>query len=78
MRFLMPCLVDIGSLLPKNPHYFSYSGSLTTPPCTEGVRWIVLQEPIEISEEDVRRFVEIIGYNARPVQPLGGREIYEN
>lgn len=74
----LPLDLDIGVLLPKNPHYFSYSGSLTTPPCTEGVRWIVLQEPIEISEEDVSRFVAIIGYNARPVQPLGGREIYDN
>ncbi len=74
----LPLDLNIGSLLPKNPHYFSYSGSLTTPPCTEGVRWVILQEPVEISEEDVRRFVDLIGYNARPVQPLEGREIYED
>ncbi len=74
----VPLDLNISRLLPTDPQYFSYSGSLTTPPCTEGVRWIILQEPVEIAEEDVRRFVDIIGYNARPVQPREGREVHEN
>lgn len=74
----LPLDLNIGELLPKTPRYFSYFGSLTTPPCTEGVRWVILQEPVEISEEDVRRFVDIVGYNARPVQSLEGRDVYEN
>jgi carbonic anhydrase len=73
----VPLQVHLMDILPKNTHHFSYSGSLTTPPCTEGVQWIVLQEPISVSQQDVDRFVKIIGYNARPVQPLGQREIEE-
>jgi carbonic anhydrase len=64
-------------LLPPNTHHFSYHGSLTTPPCVEGVRWIVLRDPITMSAEQVAQFVAVIGHNARPVQPLHGRRIQE-
>lgn len=74
----LPLEINIASILPEHSRHFSYSGSLTTPPCTEGVQWIILEDPVKISEEDVRNFVEIIGYNARPVQPLKEREITEN
>ena len=74
----IPLDISLRDILPTNTHHFSYSGSLTTPPCTEGVQWIVLTEPIKISEEDVRKFVAVIGHNARPVQPLGDRSIQEN
>ncbi len=73
----VPLRVHLTDILPHNTHHYSYSGSLTIPPCTEGVQWIVLQEPIHISQQDVDRFVKIIGYNARPVQPLGQREVEE-
>ncbi len=74
----LPLEINIASILPQQSRHFSYSGSLTTPPCTEGVQWIILEKPVRIAEEDVRRFVEIIGYNARPVQPLKEREVSEN
>ncbi len=74
----LPLELNLAAILPPHPHYFAYSGSLTTPPCTEGVRWVVLEEPVQVAEEDVRRFVEIIGSNARPVQPLKGREVVEH
>lgn len=74
----IPLNLSIADILPKNTRHFSYSGSLTTPPCTEGVQWIVLEEPILISQQDVNQFVRIIGHNARPIQPLGHRQIQEN
>jgi carbonic anhydrase len=64
-------------LLPKDLHHYAYDGSLTTPPCTEGVHWIVLKEPIAITASHIERFVSLIGHNARPVQPLNEREIDE-
>ena len=64
-------------LLPKDLHHYAYDGSLTTPPCTEGVHWIVLKEPIAITTGHLERFVSLIGHNARPVQPLNEREIDE-
>ena len=63
-------------VLPKDQkHFYAYSGSLTTPPCTEGVQWIVLKEPIELSKDQIDRFMRAYGPIARPVQPLHDREI---
>jgi carbonic anhydrase len=63
-------------VLPKNrERFYAYGGSLTTPPCTEGVQWIVLKESIEVSKEQVARFMKAYGPIARPVQPLRDREI---
>ena len=68
--------VDAADLLPGGDReYYSYSGSLTTPPCTEGVRWMVLEQPIQASAEQIERFRELYPANARPVQPLNGREV---
>jgi carbonic anhydrase len=64
-------------LIPSDSHHFSYHGSLTTPPCTEGVQWIVLRDPISMSTQQIAQFVSIIGKNARPVQPLHGRGVQE-
>ena len=54
--------------LPERRTHFSYTGSLTTPPCTEGVQWFVLQQPITVSDDDLARFAQLIPFNARPVQ----------
>jgi len=62
-------------LLPPNRSYFSYPGSLTEPPCTEGVEWFVLTEPVEVDESYLHRLRQVIGHNARPVQPLNGRPV---
>lgn len=69
---------NLMDVLPTDTHHFSYHGSLTTPPCSEGVQWIVLKTPIEISKVQAERFVTTIGPNARPVQPLRKREILED
>ncbi|KAB1979815.1 carbonic anhydrase family protein, partial [Haemophilus parainfluenzae] len=55
--------------------YYSYSGSLTTPPCSEGVTWIVLAEPIHISPSQVEAFANLYQMNARPIQATNGRQI---
>jgi carbonic anhydrase len=67
---------DIMKVLPKDlKHFYAYGGSLTTPPCTEGVQWIVLKEPIKLSKAQISRFMQAYGPIARPVQPLHHREI---
>jgi len=65
--------IDAGELLPGDRAYYTFAGSLTTPPCTEGVTWLVLKTPVEISAAQVARFGKIYSANARPVQPLNGR-----
>lgn len=68
--------VDINALLPENREYYRYSGSLTTPPCTEGVRWIVFKEPMELSQEQLEKFRKVMGVdNNRPVQPINARKV---
>jgi carbonic anhydrase len=65
--------VDATKLLPRQAEVYSYSGSLTTPPCSEGVSWFVMREPMEVSADQIKAFRSIIPPNARPVQPLNGR-----
>ena len=63
------------NLLPSRKHTYRYDGSLTTPPCSEGVKWFVLTTPIEMSESQIAAFKSIMSGNNRPVQPLNGREL---
>jgi len=65
--------VDVDSLLPHSHKSYRYDGSLTTPPCSEGVKWIVMKSPIHLSKEQIRAFTSIIKRNNRPVQPLHHR-----
>lgn len=67
--------VQLASLLPADQTVFRYSGSLTTPPCSEGVIWSVMQTPVEMSAEQIAAFTEIIEGNNRPVQPLNVRTL---
>ena len=65
--------IDPSDLLPSDMSVYRYMGSLTTPPCTEGVNWYVLKAPTTASGEQIARFSAILKMNARPVQPLNGR-----
>ncbi|HTN51085.1 MAG TPA: carbonic anhydrase family protein [Anaeromyxobacter sp.] len=65
--------VDASSLLPASHGYYTFAGSLTTPPCTEGVTWFVLKTSVPISKDQVAAFAKKYPHNARPVQPLNGR-----
>jgi len=67
--------LNITKLLPKNLDYYRFNGSLTTPPCTEGVRWIVLKTPVEISKKQIKEFHHILHNNNRPIQPVNSRII---
>ena len=68
------CLAD---LLPENLDYFTYEGSLTTPPCSQGLRWLVLKTSVTFSEEQLALLKAYVpGGNARPPQPLNDRAIY--
>lgn len=68
--------LDLTKLLPPKPGYYTYSGSLTTPKCTEGVRWYVLKPTAEVSDAQLRRFrAAFKGDTNRPVQPLGARKV---
>lgn len=67
--------IDAGDLLPSARASYRYDGSLTTPPCSEGVKWFVLTTPIELSEAQIATFAAIIHGNNRPVQPLNGRQL---
>ena len=68
--------VDPKALLPKRRDYFAFNGSLTTPPCTEGVRWMVLKEPLMVSAEQVAFLEQAVhGHNNRPIQPVNARMI---
>lgn len=65
--------VDVDSLLPHSQTSYRYDGSLTTPPCSEVVKWIVMKSPIQLSKEQIQTFTAIIKGNNRPVQPLHHR-----
>jgi carbonic anhydrase len=69
---------NASDLLPKNMGYYAYKGSLTTPPCSEGVAWQVLKTPVELSKGQIQAFQKVFRMNARPVQPLNQRKILES
>jgi carbonic anhydrase len=66
-------LINARDLLPSDTGYYRYMGSLTTPPCSEGVNWFVMREPVSISPAQIERFAAAVGENARPVQPVNQR-----
>jgi len=67
--------IDAKKLLPRSKAYYSFDGSLTTPPCSEGVKWMVLKQPAEISAAQLDQFKKLYSHNARPIQATHGREI---
>ncbi len=71
-----PIELDWAKLLPTNPETVRYDGSLTTPGCSEGVKWNVFTHPITMSQAQINQFLEAYSGNNRPVQPLHGRKIY--
>jgi len=69
--------IDLNALLPADQRYYQYMGSLTTPPCTEGVLWLVLRQPVTVSERQRQLFARLFPMNARPVQAVNGRLVRE-
>lgn len=73
-----PVQLNAGALMPQNTAYFMYEGSMTTPGCPQGVRWFVLENPVQASSAQINRFIEDFtagDTNNRPVQPTYGRAI---
>jgi len=69
---------DLKEIFPKNKDYFNYEGSMTTPPCTEGVQWFVLEHTISVSGGQVERLLQSMRFNSRPLQLIHGRVVYKN
>jgi carbonic anhydrase len=70
--------INLNDLLPAERSYFTYMGSLTTPPCSEGVLWMVMKQPVQISSEQIGIFARLYPMNARPIQSAAGRLIKES
>lgn len=71
-------IIDPSTLLPATRSYYTYMGSLTTPPCSEGVLWMVMKQPVQVSQEQINIFSRLYKNNARPIQPIAGRLIKED
>jgi carbonic anhydrase len=70
--------LDLAALLPADKGYYAFEGSLTTPPCSEGVNWMVLKTPVRLGADQIKAFRRIYNANARPIQPANGRVIQES
>jgi carbonic anhydrase len=71
-------VLDMNTILPKRRDYFTYMGSLTTPPCSEGVLWMVMKEPVSVSQDQIEIFARLYQMNARPIQSASERMIKES
>lgn len=71
-------MVDAGGLIPSDRGYWTYTGSLPEPPCTEGVQWFVFEQPISMSRSQYNAFAALYRRNTRPTQDLRGRKIEAN
>lgn len=69
--------INLDDILPLERGYYTYTGSLTTPPCTQGLRWIILKEPVKASVQQISNFEARHEINARPIQPLNNRFVLE-
>ena len=67
--------VNVDDLLPTTRTSYRYDGSLTTPPCSEGVKWFVMTTPVPLSAAQIAAFTALVKDNNRPVQPLNGRVV---
>lgn len=69
--------IDLDDILPVNRQYYTYTGSLTTPPCSQGLKWIVLKGKVNVSASQVAAFSARHGQNNRPLQAIGNRIVLE-
>jgi carbonic anhydrase len=67
--------INAADLLPSDHTYYTFEGSLTTPPCSEGVTWFVMKNPATLTSAEAEHFAALYPHNARPVQPVNGRKI---
>ncbi len=70
--------IDMNSILPADKRYYTYVGSLTTPPCSQGVTFFIMKSPLEVSSAQLDQFKAHYDHDARPVQSLNSRLVYED
>jgi carbonic anhydrase len=70
--------INVAGLLPVDHGYYTFPGSLTTPPCSENVTWFVLKHPVTVSLAEIEQFSKLYRHDARPTQPLYGRVVLES
>jgi carbonic anhydrase len=74
----LPSGVSAEGLLPANRDYYRFNGSLTTPPCSEGVWWLVMKEPVTASQDQIGKFVQVLKHpNNRPIQAINARAVIQ-
>jgi carbonic anhydrase len=71
-------MLDPSQILPADRRYYTYMGSLTTPPCSEGVQWVVMRQPVVATPEQIELFARLYPLNARPIQNASGRRILQS
>jgi carbonic anhydrase len=77
-EFQASSTMELNDLLPNDRRYFTYMGSLTTPPCSEGVKWIVMRQPVTLTKDQIDIFARMYPMNARPIQAASGRRIMQS
>jgi cah protein len=70
--------IDPLAMLPSNKKYYNYTGSLTTPPCSQGMNWIVFKDVVIISDAQLKKFTDLYNHNYRPIQKTGSRTVFES
>jgi carbonic anhydrase len=70
--------INAADLLPSDRAYYTFAGSLTTPPCSENVTWFVLKHPVAVTSGEIERFSNLYRHDARPTQPLFDRVVLES
>lgn len=74
----LPTGLSVSQLLPKERDYYRFNGSLTTPPCSEGVRWFVIKKPLTASRAQIQQFSKAVGFaNNRPIQATNARSVLQ-
>ena len=76
-RYLIPAM-NVIDMLPDLSKYYLFNGSLTTPPCSEGVKWYIVKKTLTLSAQQIQSFKKIFKQNARPIQPLNGRVVEQS
>lgn len=69
--------INLNDILPVDKKYYTYTGSLTTPPCSQGLQWIVFKESVKLSRAQITAFTNIYSDNARPIQEINNRPVLE-
>lgn len=75
---VLASIIDPSLMMPISKKYYNYTGSLTTPPCSQGMNWIVFRETVSISDNQLSQFQKVYNHNYRPVQKVGSRIVFES